>query len=49
MLERKFDKLEPKCRKMCVYVGYSKGILEDYFSSDKDNKVFVMYKYKVSR
>ena len=38
-----------KCRKMCVYVGYSKGIPEDYFSSDKDNKVFVMYKYKVSR
>ena len=34
---------------MCVYVGYSKGIPEDYFSSDKDNKVFVMYKYKVSR
>ena len=34
---------------MCVYVGYPKGIAEDYFSSHKDDKVFVKYKYKVSR
>ena len=47
--ERKSDKLESKGRKMCVYVGYQKGIVEDYFSSHKDNKVFVKYKYKISR
>ena len=49
VLERKYDKLESKGRKMCVYVGYPNGIAEDYFSSHKDNKVFVKYKYKVSR
>ena len=30
-------------------LGIQKGIAEDYFSSHKDNKVFVKYKYKVSR
>ena len=49
MLERKFDKLEPKSRKMCVCVRCPKGIAEDCFSSHKDNKVFIKYKYKVSR
>ena len=49
VLERKSDKLESKDWKMCVYVGYPKGIAEDYFSSYKDNKVFVKYIYKVSR
>ena len=49
VLARKFDKLESKGRKMCVYVRYPKGIVEDYFNSHKDNKVFVKYKYKVSR
>ena len=43
MLERKFDKLESKGRKVYVYVGYSKGIVEDYFSSHKDYKVFVIF------
>ena len=41
MLERKSDKLESKGRKMYIYVGYPKGIPEDYFSSHKDNKVVV--------
>ena len=41
VLERKFDKLESKGRKMYVYDGYLKGIVEDYFSSHKDNKVVV--------
>jgi len=49
VLKNNFDKLKSKGRKMCVYVGYTKGIAEDYFSSHKDNKVSVMYKYKVSR
>ena len=49
MLERKSYKLESKGRKMCVNVGYPKGTAEDYFTSHKDDKVFVKYKYKVSR
>ena len=49
VLERKSDKLESKGRKMFIYVGYPKGIAVDYFSSHKDDKVFVKYKNKVSR
>ena len=41
VLERKSDKLESKGRKMYIYVGYPKGIPEDYFSIHKDNKVVV--------
>ena len=41
--------MESKGRKMCVNVGYPKGTAEDYFSSHKDDKVFVKYKYKISR
>ena len=29
---------------MCVYVGYPKGIAEDYFGSHKEDKMFVKYK-----
>ena len=32
---------------MCVYVGYPKGISKDCFGSHKEDKMFVMYKYKV--
>ena len=48
MLERKSDKLKSKDREMCVYVEYPKGIVEDYFGSHKEDKMFVKYKYKVS-
>ena len=41
MLERKSDKLESLDRKMCVYVGNPKGIVEYYFGSHKEDKVFV--------
>ena len=34
---------------MCVYIGYPKGIAKDYFGSHKEDKMFVKYKYKVSR
>ena len=30
------------------FIGYLKGIAEDYFDSHKDNKLFVIYKHKVS-
>ena len=33
---------------MCVYVGYPKEIVEDYFGNHKEDKMFVKYKYKVS-
>ena len=49
VLESKSEKLKSKGRKMCVYVGYPKGIAEDYFSSHKDDEVFVKHKCKVSR
>ena len=40
--------MKSKGRKMCVYDGYPKGIVEDCFGSHKKDKVFVKYKYKVS-
>ena len=46
VIERKSDKLKSKVEKMCVYVGYSKGIAENYFVSHKEDKLFVKYKYK---
>ena len=32
---------------MCAYDGYPKGIAEECFSSHKEDKMFVKYKYKV--
>ena len=32
---------------MCVYDGHPKGIAEDCFGSNKEDKIFVKYNYKV--
>ena len=40
MLETNPNKLESRS-KLCLFVGYSKGIKGGYFYDPKDNKVFV--------
>ena len=47
MLERKSDKLKSKDRKMCVYVGYPKEIVEDYFGNHKED-IETLFLYKRS-
>ena len=39
--------MKSKGRKICVYDGYPKGIVEYCFGSHKEDKMFVKYKYKV--